>query len=86
MLDQYPLDKLKIDRSFVARLDSGERARRLFTAVVGVAQALGLHSVAEGIETREQLDTIIDMGCDSAQGFFLARPHEPELIEPLLRV
>ncbi len=86
VLDQYPLDKLKIDRSFVARLDSGERARRLFTAVVGVAQALGLHSVAEGIETREQLDSIIDMGCDSAQGFFLARPHEPELIEPLLRV
>ena len=86
VLDRYPLDKLKIDRSFVARLDSGDRARRLFTAVVGVAQALGLHSVAEGVETREQLDTITDMGCDSAQGFFLSRPREPDVIEPLLRL
>ena len=86
VLDRYPLDKLKIDRSFVARLDSGERARRLFTAVVGVAQALGLHSVAEGVETREQLDTITNMGCDSAQGFFLSRPREPDMIEPLLRL
>ncbi len=86
VLDRYPLDKLKIDRSFVARLDSGERARRLFTAVVGVADALGLHSVAEGVETREQLDTITDMGCDSAQGFFLSRPREPDVIEPLLRL
>jgi len=85
VLDRYPLDKLKIDRSFVARLDSGDRARRLFTSVVGVAQALGLKSVAEGVETREQLDTITDMGCDSAQGFFLSRPHEPEVIGPLLR-
>jgi diguanylate cyclase (GGDEF)-like protein len=86
MLDRYPLDTIKIDRSFVARLDSGERARRLFTAVVGVAQALGLQSVAEGVETREQLDTITDMGCDSAQGFFLSRPREPDVIEPLLRM
>ena len=86
VLDRYPLDNIKIDRSFVARLDSGERARRLFTAVVGVAQALGLRSVAEGVETRAQLDTITDMGCDSAQGFFLSRPREPEVIEPLLRV
>jgi EAL domain-containing protein (putative c-di-GMP-specific phosphodiesterase class I) len=51
-----------------------------------VAQALGLQSVAEGVETREQLDTITDMGCDSAQGFFLSRPREPDVIEPLLRM
>jgi EAL domain-containing protein (putative c-di-GMP-specific phosphodiesterase class I) len=86
VLDRYPLDKLKIDRSFVARLESGERARRLFAAVVGMAQALGLRSVAEGVETREQLDMIAAMGCDSAQGFFLSRPCEPELIEALLHV
>jgi diguanylate cyclase len=86
VLDRYPLDKLKIDRSFVARLESGERARRLFAAVVGMARALALRSVAEGVETREQLDMIAAMGCDSAQGFFLSHPREPELIEPLLRV
>jgi diguanylate cyclase (GGDEF)-like protein len=86
VLDRYPLDKLKIDRSFVARLESGERARRLFAAVVGMAQALGLRSVAEGVETKEQLDMIAAMGCDSAQGFFLSRPCEPELIETLLHV
>jgi len=42
--------------------------------------------VAEGVETREQLDTITDMGCDSAQGFILSRPREPDVIEPLLRM
>jgi diguanylate cyclase len=86
VLDRYPLDQLKIDRSFVARLASGERARRLFSSVVGVAHALGLQSVAEGVETRDQLDTITDMGCYSAQGFFLSRPGEPDVIEALLRL
>ena len=51
-----------------------------------MAQALGLNAVAEGVETREQLDAVTDMGCDSAQGFFLSRPREPERIEPLLQV
>jgi diguanylate cyclase (GGDEF)-like protein len=86
VLDRYPLDKLKIDRSFVARLNSGERARRLFTAVVGVAQALGLRSVAEGVETRQQLDAVTAMGCDSAQGFYLSRPCEPDRMGNVLRV
>lgn len=86
VLDRYPLDKLTIDRAFVARLESGERSRRLFAAVVGMAQALGLRSVAEGVETREQLDIITAMGCDSALGFFLLYPREPELIETLLHL
>ena len=85
VLDRYPLDNLKIDRSFVARLDSGERARRLFTAVVGVAGALGLRCVAEGIETEEQLRLITAAGCDAAQGFFLSRPLKPDAMAKMLR-
>jgi EAL domain-containing protein (putative c-di-GMP-specific phosphodiesterase class I) len=75
VLDRYPLDKLTIDRAFVARLESGERSRRLFAAVGG-----------NGSDTREQLDIITAMGCDSALGFFLLYPREPELIETLLHL
>src|SRR5439155_14005262 len=55
VLSGYPLDMLKIDRLFVALLVSGLKHRRLFTSVVGVAHALGLRAVAEGVETRPQL-------------------------------
>ena len=87
-LDRYPLDMLKIDRSFVGRLASGgERAERMFSAVLGAARAVGLKAVAEGIETRSQLETVKRLGCDAAQGFYLCRPEaaghaEPAAAEP----
>jgi len=75
-LDRYPLDMLKIDRSFVGRLTAGAgaRAERMFSAVLGAARAVGLKAVAEGVETREQLDAVRRLDCDAAQGFFLCRP------------
>jgi diguanylate cyclase (GGDEF)-like protein len=84
VLDRYPLDTIKIDRSFVRRLGSGERADRLFTAIVGVAHALKLRTVAEGVETREQLAHVARVGCDTAQGFYLARPEDPGVVGELL--
>ena len=83
-LDAYPLDMLKIDRSFVAGFGHGLRPRRLFAAIVGVAHAMGLRAVAEGIETQEQLDTVARIGCDAVQGFHLCRPGAPEAIAPAL--
>lgn len=74
VLDRYPLDTLKIDRSFVARFEAGLRAKRIFAAVLGVARAAGLTAVAEGVETRTQLEEVARMGCDAVQGFFLSRP------------
>jgi EAL domain-containing protein (putative c-di-GMP-specific phosphodiesterase class I) len=80
-LDRYPLDMLKIDRSFVGRLGSGGvRAERMFSAVLSAARAVGLKAVAEGIETRSQLETIKRLGCDAAQGFFLSRPEAASVL------
>ena len=84
-LDRYPLDMLKIDRSFVGRLASGgDRAERMFSAVLGAARAVGLTAVAEGIETRSQLETVKRLGCDAAQGFYLCRPEAARTLSPRL--
>jgi len=58
VLEAYPLDMVKIDRSFVATFGQGLRPKRLLAGVVGVAHALGLRAVAEGIETHGQLDAV----------------------------
>ena len=69
-LQRLPVDILKIDRSFVSgeALDSAERTAFL-TAIIGLANSLGLHSVAEGIEARDQLDELRRIGCNAGQGF-----------------
>jgi diguanylate cyclase (GGDEF)-like protein len=84
-LNRYPLDMLKIDRSLVQRLDDGLRPRRMFESIVAVAHALDLSVVAEGIETKTQLEQIAAVGCDAAQGFYLSRPGAAALIGPTLR-
>jgi diguanylate cyclase (GGDEF)-like protein len=73
-LRQFPVTSLKVDRSFVDGLvrDSGDRA--IVTAVVRLGQALDLTTVAEGVETQEQLEVLQELGCDQAQGFHLGRP------------
>jgi diguanylate cyclase (GGDEF)-like protein len=83
-LDEYPVDGVKIDRSFVARLADEER-RDVFAAVVGVAHALRLTAIAEGVEEKGQLAVVSGLGCDVAQGNLFAPAGEPNAIEPLLR-
>ena len=72
LLHQMPVSILKIDRSFIDPLP--DEGAALVSTVVGLARNLGLSTVAEGIETRRQLDAVRDHGIDTAQGFFLARP------------
>jgi diguanylate cyclase (GGDEF)-like protein len=79
----FPLDFLKLDRSFVAELS--ERDAAIVGAVVEMSRALEARVVAEGIETEAQLDQVIALGCDLAQGFYFARPLPPERIDDLLR-
>jgi EAL domain-containing protein (putative c-di-GMP-specific phosphodiesterase class I) len=78
-LRRYPIDALKIDRSFVAGL--GERDPRadtaLVVAILAMAEALGLDVIAEGVETPEQRDRLLALGCPQAQGFLFARPLAP---------
>ena len=72
-----PIDIVKIDRSFVKDLRADDETSLEFVrAVVDLARALGLRTVAEGIEEEEQLQVLRDLGCDEGQGYFLAKPME----------
>ena len=83
-MQNLPVDKLKIDISFVRRIARDMRARHLVTAILGMARALSLDVVAEGVETREQLRALEEMGCRQAQGFLFGRPMTPgDLVEQL---
>jgi diguanylate cyclase (GGDEF)-like protein len=73
-LKRFPVDVLKIDRSFVAGLGTDADDDVIVSAVVSLAHALGLSVVAEGVETRCQLHELRRLGCDSAQGYLLGRP------------
>lgn len=73
-LRQLPAQQLKIDRSFVNDLETSEDARAVVAAVIGLAHALSLRVVAEGVETAGQRDILLAMLCDELQGFFFARP------------
>lgn len=73
-LTRFPVDILKVDRSFVIGITDGGQSWSIVSAVVGLAKALGLSTVAEGVEHAEQLDALRDLGCELAQGFHLARP------------
>lgn len=69
-----PVTFLKIDRSFVSRLTTDDDDLTISKAVIGLADALGLDTVAEGVETREQADLLRELGCPHAQGYFFGRP------------
>ena len=73
-LQGLPIDRLKVDRSFVAGLGSPDQDPTIIATVVDLAHKLGLRVVAEGVETEAELQAIRAMGCDEAQGFLLARP------------
>jgi EAL domain-containing protein (putative c-di-GMP-specific phosphodiesterase class I) len=73
-LRRFPLDVLKIDRSFVDRLGGDRADVALVHTIVRLGQSLGMATVAEGIEDPEQLAALREMGCDYAQGYFLSRP------------
>ena len=73
-LQRLPLDFVKIDRSFVAQLPTSDRATATVEAIIRLAHAHDLSVTAEGIETRAQLDTIVDLGCNYGQGYLIGRP------------
>ncbi len=73
-LQRLPVDTVKIDRSFTARIDSGDADLALLRGIVGLGKALGLELVAEGIERDAQQGIVHDLGCHGAQGFHFGRP------------
>ena len=80
-LKRFPVEAIKIDRSFVAGLGLEAEDTTIVEAVVRLGQALGLHVVAEGIESPLQLSRLRDLGCDRGQGYLFGRPRPAALIE-----
>jgi len=73
-LQRLPIDRLKIDRTFVRDLPVSDDAKALSAAIVGLAQSLHLDVVAEGVETIEQLEILRSLDCFKVQGFLIAKP------------
>ncbi len=83
-LHALPLDTLKIDQAFIARLDGNPHHLSTVRAIINLARQLGLRTVAEGVETEQQLQYLRGVECDSIQGFLLSKPVSPEQAATLL--
>ena len=83
-LNQLPIDKLKIDSSFVRDISVDSDDRAIVAAIISMAHSLRLKALAEGVETREQEDILRSMGCDEIQGYLYSKPLPPDELTPRL--
>ncbi len=83
-LQRFPLDVLKLDRSFISRLGTEPNAFKIVAATIDMGRALGMSVIAEGIETAEQLQSLKELDCHLAQGYHFARPQPPDAIPALV--
>jgi EAL domain-containing protein (putative c-di-GMP-specific phosphodiesterase class I) len=83
-LKQFPVDAIKIDRSFITDIANSDEAAALMHTLVQLGKALGLTTLAEGIEDNEQFAHLRREDCDAGQGYLFARPLEPAALEALL--
>jgi len=83
-LKRMPVDFLKIDRAFVVGLGDDQGDEAIVSGTVGLAHALGVIAVAEGVETADQQEILRELGCDLAQGYYIAKPLSKEAMEKLL--
>lgn len=83
-LNGLPIDTLKIDKSFVDKVGTDESTRIITESIVSMVSRLGYETVAEGVETKEQLEYMRAIGCDMIQGYYLGKPVPAEEIEKLL--
>jgi EAL domain-containing protein (putative c-di-GMP-specific phosphodiesterase class I) len=87
-LHAYPISAIKIDRSFVKALDEKASAAAIIRAITTLASALGLDTVAEGAETAQQYEQLVQLGCGEIQGYYISQPKPadeilPPVVEPL---
>jgi EAL domain-containing protein (putative c-di-GMP-specific phosphodiesterase class I) len=73
-LNRFPLDGVKVDRSFIEGLGADRHHSALVAAIIAMATAMGLEVTAEGVETQDQLADLVRLGCQRAQGYYLDRP------------
>jgi diguanylate cyclase (GGDEF)-like protein len=84
-LRRFPIDKLKIDRSFIANVMTSADDASIVRAIISLAHGLRLKVVAEGVENAEQVAFLQDLGCDQYQGFYFSRPVDSAVFEDMLR-
>lgn len=84
-LHSFPIDILKIDRSFVVEMFKDEKNIELIRSIIGLGKNLKMSIVAEGVENKEEIDTLKFLGCDKAQGFYYAKPLPEEEVVKLLK-
>ncbi len=73
-LHRLPFNEIKVDRTFVTDCTTSGESRSIVRMIIDLAHALGMTAVAEGVESADALDLLRDLGCDQAQGYFIARP------------
>ena len=83
-LQYFPINAIKIDKTFVHELGKSRRGTELVRAIVSMARELGMETIAEGIETKKQLSTLQTLFCSYGQGYLLSEPFEPTTIEKIL--
>ncbi|MGA9382396.1 MAG: EAL domain-containing protein [Phormidium sp.] len=83
-LHRLPFDTIKIDQSFISNISSEENSLQIVKSIINLAHNLSLDTIAEGIETQEQLRILQDLGCDFGQGYFFARPLDAEAVKEML--
>jgi EAL domain-containing protein (putative c-di-GMP-specific phosphodiesterase class I) len=85
LMKQFPIDTIKIDRSFVRNVADDNEDQAIAQAIIRMGKALGMTIVAEGVETTAQQNFLRDHACDEMQGFLFSKPVEPERLADLLR-
>ncbi|HBL25493.1 MAG TPA: hypothetical protein DD490_01520, partial [Acidobacteria bacterium] len=83
-LHKFPMDVLKVDRSFVSRIEDGVSNQSILEAIVTLAHSLGMEVIAEGIQTAAQVKTILSLGCEYGQGFLFSKPLPATELDQLL--
>ncbi|BBI67656.1 hypothetical protein PKHYL_18470 [Psychrobacter sp. KH172YL61] len=83
-LQDYPFDFIKIDKSFISKIDTDRTQHAIVKAILDLADALNMHVVAEGIETEQQRDVLLDMGCKNGQGYWFGKPVPADVATEML--
>src|SRR5262249_21649349 len=84
-LIRLPIDTLKIDRSFIRGIETGQGRCEVVNTIIKLAKNLELNVVAEGVETNDQLDQLSSLHCDQAQGYLFSKPVEPKVATAMLK-
>ena len=83
-LQRLPVDRVKIDRSFIRRVETNAGDKTIVSLIVKMGHELNLQVIAEGVEDEEQTEVLLELGCDEVQGFYYAKPMHPDDVKDLL--